>query len=142
MISLMKSIVVDAPVDRVFTYVTDPTTMAEWLVSMIETRNVIGTGEGQQYEWTYKMVGFHLRGQSTVVEHAPNEVSVHQSIGAIDSNWTLAVAPHEEGSTLTVEVEYSIPVPVLGKLAERIAAKRDARDLEQSLTNVQEMLAR
>jgi uncharacterized protein YndB with AHSA1/START domain len=142
MISLTKTVLVDAPADRVFAYVTEPTTMAEWLVSMVETRDVIGAGEGQQYEWTYKMVGLHLRGQTTVVEHVPNELSVHQSIGAIGSTWTFGIEPHEEGSSLTVEVEYSIPVPVLGKLAERIAEKRNARELEQSLTNVQEMLAR
>ena len=140
MVSLTKSVVVNAPADKVFAYVTEPTTMAEWLVSMVEARDVIGSGEGQQYEWTYKMAGLQLRGQSTVVEHVPNEVSVHQSIGSIDSSWTLGVEPHGEGTTLTVEVEYTIPIPVLGKMAERFLLQRDARDLEQSLTNVKEML--
>ena len=140
MVSLTKSVVVNAPADKVFAYVTEPTTMAEWLVSMVEARDVIGSGEGQQYEWTYKMVGLQLRGQSTVVEHVPNEISVHQSIGSIGSSWTLGVEPHGEGTSLTVEVEYSIPIPVLGKMAERFRLQRDARDLEQSLTNVKEML--
>jgi len=140
MVSLTKSVVVNAPADKVFAYVTEPTTMAEWLVSMVEARDVIGSGEGQQYEWTYKMVGLQLRGQCTVVEHVPNEISVHQSIGSIDSSWTLGVEPHGEGTTLTVEVEYTIPIPVLGKMAERFLLQRDARDLEQSLTNVKEML--
>lgn len=140
MVSLTKSVVVNAPADKVFAYVTEPTKMAEWLVSMVEARDVIGSGEGQQYEWTYKMVGLQLRGQSTVVEHVPNEVSVHQSIGSIDSSWTLGVEPHGAGTTLTVEVEYNIPVPVLGRMAERFLLKRDARDLEQSLANAKELL--
>jgi uncharacterized membrane protein len=132
--------VVNAPADKVFANVAEPATMPEWLQAMIEVRNVIGTGEGQQYEWTYKMVGLQLRGQCTVVEHVPNELSVHQSIGSIDSSWSLGVEPNGAGATFTVEVEYHIPVPVLGRMAERFLLKRDARDLEQSLTNVKELL--
>ncbi|MBW1754889.1 MAG: hypothetical protein JRJ80_01825 [Deltaproteobacteria bacterium] len=58
----------------------------------------------------------------------------------IGSTWTFNIEPHEEGTSLTIEVEYSIPIPVLGKIAEHIAVRRDARDLETSLTNVKEML--
>jgi carbon monoxide dehydrogenase subunit G len=135
-----KKVVVDAPLERVFAYVNEPSTMAEWLPGMVEVREVIGTGLGQQYEWTYKMAGLLLRGQSTVVELVANERAVHQSIGTIGSTWTYTVEPRDEGTALTVEVEYTVPVPVLGKLVERVAVRHDARDLETALVNVKEML--
>jgi len=141
MVSVRKSVVISAPPDRVFDYVTEPSTMAEWLTKMVEVRDVVGTGEGQQYEWTYKYAGLLLRGQSVVVQHVPNRLAVSQSIGMIGSTWTFRVEPHEEGSTLTIEVEYSVPIPVLGKIAEHVAVRLDARDLETSLSNVQDMLA-
>ena len=141
MVSVRKSVVISAPPDRVFDYVTEPSTMAEWLTKMVEVRDIVGTGEGQQYEWTYKYTGLLLRGQSVVVQHVPNRLAVSQSIGMIGSTWTFRVEPHEEGSTLTIEVEYSVPIPVLGKIAEHVAVRLDARDLETSLTNVQDMLA-
>jgi len=141
MVSVRKSVVISAPPDRVFDYVTEPSTMAEWLTKMVEVRDIVGTGEGQQYEWTYKYAGLLLRGQSVVVQHVPNRLAVSQSIGMIGSTWTFRVEPHEEGSTLTIEVEYSVPIPVLGKIAEHVAVRLDARDLETSLTNVQDMLA-
>jgi uncharacterized protein YndB with AHSA1/START domain len=141
MVTLRKSIVISAPQDRVFDYVTEPSTMAEWLTKMVEVRDIVGTGEGQQYEWTYKYAGLLLRGQSVVVQHVPNRLAVSQSIGMIGSTWTFRVEPHEEGSTLTIEVEYSVPIPVLGKIAEHVAVRLDARDLETSLSNVQDMLA-
>lgn len=137
---LKHSVVVAAPVDRVFGYVADPKTMVEWLPSMMEIRDVIGTGAGQQYGWTYKYVGLLLNGQSTVVEHVPNEMSVHQTIGTINSVWTFTVEPHDDGTSLTLEVEYNIPIPVLGKLAERVVVRRDARALDFALTNVKELL--
>ena len=141
MVTLRKSIVISAPQDRVFDYVTEPSTMAEWLTKMVEVRDIVGAGEGQQYEWTYKYAGLLLRGQSVVVQHVPNRLAVSQSIGMIGSTWTFRVEPHEEGSTLTIEVEYSVPIPVLGKIAEHVAVRLDARDLETSLSNVQDMLA-
>jgi len=141
MVSVRKSVVISAPPDRVFEYVTEPSTMAEWLTKMVEVRDIVGAGEGQQYEWTYKYAGLLLRGQSVVVQHVPNRLAVSQSIGMIGSTWTFRVEPHEEGSTLTIEVEYSVPIPVLGKIAEHVAVRLDARDLETSLSNVQDMLA-
>jgi hypothetical protein len=107
---------------------------------MVETRNVIGSGEGQQYEWTYKMAGLLLRGQTTVVEYEPNTRVVHQSIGTVSSTWTTTLAPHDGWTDVTMEVEYTVPIPVLGKLAEQLAIRRDARDLEIALTNVKEAL--
>ena len=140
MVCLKKSVVIDAPTDRVFAYVTEPATMSEWLPSMVEVQGIIGTGAGQQYTWTYKYGGLLLRGQSTVVECVPNELSVTQSIGTISSVWTIRVEPHEEGTTLTIQIDYDIPTPVLRKLAERGVVRRDTRTLELALTNVKEML--
>jgi hypothetical protein len=58
----------------------------------------------------------------------------------ISSTFRYAVESHEEGTTLTLEVEYSVPIPVLGKIAERIALGRNARDFEIALENVKETL--
>jgi len=138
--SWKNTIVIHAPPDRVFAYVDDPMNLVDWLPGMVEIRNVIGTGAGQQQEWTYKMAGLLLRGQATVVEYVPNQSSVHQTIGTINSDFRYAVEPHEEGTTLTLEVEYSVPMPVLGRLAEHIALRRNAREFELGLHNVKETL--
>ena len=141
MVVLKKSVVIRAPADEVFAYASEPRTFAEWLPNFVEARDVVGTGAGQQYGWTYKYVGLLLRGQCTVVEYVPNELAVHQSIGTISSVWTIRVEPHEVGTTLTIEVEYTIPIPVLGKVAEQFTVRRDARTLEWALTNIEEMFA-
>ena len=59
--SWKNSIVIHAPADDVFAYVDEPMRLAEWLPSIVEVRNVIGTGAGQQFEWTAKMAGLLLR---------------------------------------------------------------------------------
>jgi len=138
--SWKNSIVIHAPPERVFAYVDEPATLAEWLPSIVEVRNVIGTGAGQQFEWTAKMAGLLLHGQSTVVEHVRNECGVHQSIGMVNSTFGYFVRSHDEGTELTLEIEYSVPIPVLGRLAEHVLIRRNAREFDLALTNVKEML--
>jgi uncharacterized membrane protein len=134
------SIVIEAPVEEVFRYVNDPNSMPEWLVGMVETRNPVGSGEGLQYEWTYKMIGLQLRGQNVVVDYIHNECATHQGIGMIQSLWTNRVEAHESETRLTMEVEYTLPILVLGKLAEHLTARRNEREIELSLMNLKETL--
>jgi len=108
--------------------------LVEWLPGMVEIRNVTGSGVGQQQDWTYKMAGLLLRGQAVVVEHVPNHGAVHQTIGMIHSNFAYSVEPL--GASL--DIEYSVPIPVLGKLAEHIALRRNAREFTLALENVKE----
>ena len=99
------SIVVNAPVSEVFAYANAPATMPDWMTALVEVRNVIGSGAGQQWEWTYKMAGVHVRGQSVIVDYILNECATHQGIGMLSVNWTTNVAPHDGGTKLTVKLE-------------------------------------
>jgi uncharacterized protein YndB with AHSA1/START domain len=140
MMTVTRSVVINTPQESVFAYVTDPSRMPEWLPSLMETDGIVGSGEGQQYEWTYKLAGILFHGEAVVVEHVLNELSVHQSIGAIHSTWTFRVEPERDATRLTLEIVYEVPLPVLGKLAERVIATRDARAIETALANAKEAL--
>ena len=140
MASWKDSILIHAPPQDVFAYVDDPRELPTWLPGMIEVRNVIGTGLGQQYEYTYKMGGLQLRGTNIVIEYVPNERGLHQVIGMISALWDYSVEPHPEGTLLNIEVEYSVPIPVLGRLAERLAIKQNAASFELALINVKDVM--
>ena len=140
MASWKDSIVVQASTDRVFAYVDEPMNLPVWLPSIVAVHDVIGTGAGQQFEWTSKMAGLLLHGQSTVVEHVPNKCGVHQTIGMVRSTFGYAVEPHEKGTRLTLKVEYGIPVPVVGRLAEHVLLRRNVRELEVGLATIKEVL--
>ncbi len=140
MISYQNSIVINAPLRTAFAYVNDLNTMPDWLAGLVEVRNVIGAGMGQQCDFTFKMVGIQLRGSAVIVDCVPDERCTHQSIGMLSADWTNIVEPHEDGTKLTIEVEYTLPGAVLGKLAEHLTIRRMKRDLQSSLLNVKEML--
>ena len=138
--SYENSIAIDAGLSDVFAYVNEPKKFPDWVHGMIDVRNVIGSGEGQQYEWTFKMVGMQFRGQSVAVNYIPDECAAYQSIGMIESIWTNIVEPLDRETKLIIKVEYSIPTPVLGKLAEAIMLRRNRRGLDATLLNAKEVL--
>ena len=107
---------------------------------MVEAHDIIGSGEGQQYEWTYKMVGILFRGQTVVVEYEPDELSVFQSIGAVNSTWSIRVEPEGEDTRFTIGIEYEVPLPMLGQLAERLIVRRAPRNLGVALANVKDIM--
>jgi carbon monoxide dehydrogenase subunit G len=131
---------IHASADKVFAYLDEPMNLVEWMVGMVEVRNVIGTGAGQQYDGSYKMGGIVLHGQATIIEHALNDYAVHQTIGAISSTWGFRLEPSEHGTQITIDVEYSIPIPIIGKLAERIVRSRNEREFRLSIENLKELL--
>jgi uncharacterized membrane protein len=140
MSTIQTSTNINAPVEKVFAYATDPTNLPEWMTNLSEVTDVTGSGVGQHYHWKFRMAGVPLRGESTVSEHVPNERRVLDSKGGATSTWTLTFAPHEDGTTLNLNVDYTIPVPVLGKLAEKLVLKRNQRDADMWMENLRETM--
>lgn len=135
-----RSISIQAPVSRVFDYLADPRNHTEWLPSLLETSDIIGSGKGQRHKWKYKMDGVPLSGQSTVVEFVPNERQVIDSRGPSDSTWTFELASEGNTTTLDLTIDYTIPLPVLGKLAEKLVLKRNEREIDLAMENIRERM--
>ncbi len=131
---------INAPVDKVFAYVTDPTNLAEWMVGITEIKDVTGSGVGARHHWTYKMVGVPLHGESTISEFIPNERWVTDSKGGATSIFKFNFAPHEGGTKLDVVIDYTIPIPVLGNLAEKLVLKRNQKDMDVSMDNLKDIM--
>jgi uncharacterized membrane protein len=140
MAKVERSITINAPVEKVFDYLDDPMTQLEWVPSSIEVNDVSGSGVGKHFKWKYKMVGILLKGETTVTEHIPNERIVTQSKGGATSTWTLNFESRDGGTMLELTIEYTIPIPVLGKLAEKIVLKRNEREADLAMANIKEKM--
>lgn len=138
--TITNSINISAPVEKVFTYVTDPMNAPEWFVGMMEVSHVTGSGVGKHYHWKYSMIGIPLHGEGTIVEYLPNERMVIEGKGGVTSRITYSFESREGGTKLDAETEYTIPVPVLGKLAEKLVLKRNRRESDMSMENIKERL--
>jgi uncharacterized membrane protein len=138
MAKVERSITINAPAEKLFDYIDDPMNQLEWLPSIMEITDVSGSGIGQQHRWTYKMAGVLLKGETKITEHIPNERIVSQSKGGVTSTWIFNFKTHEGGTMMELDIEYTIPIPVIGKLAEKIVLKRNEREADLAMVNIKE----
>lgn len=141
MAKLESSVTINAPMEKVFEYGSKPENLPEFWPSMIEIKNIkeLPNG-GYSYDFVYKMAGMRLTGSSEDTEFVPNERIVSISAGGIESTFTWTYEPEGGGTKVTALVEYKIPLPLLGKVAEAFIVKMNENESETILANLKARL--
>lgn len=140
MITIKKNIIVNTSVGNVYKYITDHSNEPEWLPGMVEVKDVTGSDVGDQFKWKYKMAGVILEGETEITELTPNKKMVTVSKGGAKSTFTFNLEPSDNGTLLDLTIDYTIPIPVLGKLAEKVAWGRNDREANLAMENIKEKL--
>ncbi len=141
MAKITRDILINAPVDKVFRYHSDPTHQPEYWPSMLDVKSIKELpGGGKKWKWVYKMAGIRLRGSTETTEFIENERIVTKTTGGVESTFTYQYKPEGEGTRLSLEVDYKVPVPVLGKLAEGLIIKANEREADTVLANLKDRL--
>jgi uncharacterized membrane protein len=86
--------------------------------------------------WVYKMAGIRFEGTSEGVECVANQRIVSKTKGGVESTQTWMFQPEGDETKVTLEIEYTIPIPLLGKLAEAIIVKMNEHEGEVILANL------
>ena len=137
MAKLEKTITINAPVEKVFSYIDGGTNLPEIWPSLVEVKDVQRLPNGGHSDrFVYKMAGIRLEGTSEDVEYIPNQRIVTKTTGGAESTQTWLFQPEAGGTKVTFKVEYTVPIPVLGKLAEAIIVKMNDREGDLILANL------
>ena len=134
------SITINAPIEKVFAYLDDPAHGMDFIPSITDIRDITGQGVGQKWSWTYKMMGLPLKGEAEVTEYIRNKRCVVKTTGGILSTWTLAFKASAGRIRLKLVVEYTIPVPVIGKVSEGLVLRLNQREAEFAIANLKARL--
>jgi uncharacterized membrane protein len=134
------NIKINVPVEKVFGLVTAVEKLPEWMPLLMEVHDIKGKGAGTTYKWSYKFMGIKFQGFNEVLEEVPNTKVVTKSKAGIDSLWTWNFKPDGGGTKVDLLVEYTIPVPVLGKFAETFVVKQGVRDITHALETLKNVL--
>jgi uncharacterized protein YndB with AHSA1/START domain len=139
--TIEKSIVIDAPVEKVFSYVEEPSNIPEYWPSVVEIKEVeeLPNG-GARVTMVYKMAGVRLDIESECTEFVPNERTVYESEGGVSSTITWTYEPHDGGTKVTMRNDYTVRLPVLRKLAESFLTQVNENEAEAVLANVKARL--
>ena len=131
------TITINAPVEDVFSCIDEPSNLPEIWPGMVEAKDVqrLPNG-GNSFRWVYKMAGMRFEGTSEDTEYVVNQRVVSKTKGGIESTVTWTLQPEASGTKVTFEAEYSVPIPLLGKLAEAFIVKQNEREAELLLANL------
>jgi uncharacterized protein YndB with AHSA1/START domain len=132
-----KTISINAPVEKVFAYVDDPTNLLEIWPSLVDVKDVerLPSG-GSKFRWTYKMAGVRIEGVAEAVEYIINRRIVSESEGGVSSTIIWAFEPEDGGTKVTNVVDYTVHLPVLRKLAESFLVRVNENEGEVLLANL------
>ncbi|MFC1922805.1 SRPBCC family protein [Chloroflexota bacterium] len=132
-----KTININAPVEKIYSYIQVPNNLLEIWPSMIEVKDIqpLPNG-GNKYGWVYKMAGMRFEGLSEDTEIVTNQRAVSKTEGGIDSEITWEFQQVEEGTNVSLKAEYTVPIPLIGKLAEAAIVKLNDNEGDAILANL------
>lgn len=137
MVKLEKMITIKAPIEKIFEYINIPTNLPEIWPSMVEAKEVkrLPNG-GNSFRWVYKMAGMRFEGTSEDTEVVANQRLVSKTMGGIESSITWSLQTKDGDTTVTFGAEYTVPIPLIGKLAEAFIVKQNEHEAEILLANL------
>jgi len=141
MAKVERSITINAPVEKVFGYIGEPTNLPEIWPSIVEIKDVqpLPSG-GHSYRTEYKMAGMRFESTGEDTEWVANQRIVSKNSNGLEATVTWVFQPEAGGTKLTFEVEYTVPIPLLSKLAEAFIVKVNEREAELLLANLKDRL--
>lgn len=139
--SIEKSIRINAPTSKVYEFVTNPTNLPEIWSSMIEVSNVVRNPDGtHHFDFVYKMAGFRFNAHAATTRVTKDKyVEVETKAGVISTfKWSYEGA---NGLTeLKLHVDYEVPIPLVGKVAESFLVRLNERECEHLLASLKDRM--
>jgi len=133
------SIKINAPVQKVFDFLTNPNNIPLVLPGLIENTNIpqLPLKAGDKFDFKYKMIGVVVEGV-TVVDKIESPASYHFSTSAgLVSHWREQFSPEGDATKIILEVDYDTPKSVTDKIIIGVARKFNLKEAERYLQNIQ-----
>lgn len=127
--TIKEKIIINAPLEKVFGFMTTPDNWTEYVTSLTSVTDFSSAGlePGTTFAWEYRMLGVKLSGTGTVTDNAKNSVFGMKMAGAVPMSEYYTFAPSGDDTVLSVEITYELP----GKVLEKIANSRIVEKLNQ-----------
>ena len=138
MLRIDREVTIEAPIELVFDYVSDPSNLSEFWPSLMEIKDVQSLPNGgYSARWVYKMVGMRFEGTGEYTKMVPNQFFVIETKGGISSIIAWTFRSWENMTRVTLTIEYKVPLRLLRKLAEVIIAKMNGQEADLIMANLQ-----
>ncbi|MDQ4488785.1 SRPBCC family protein [Sinomonas sp. ASV486] len=138
--SLVRSVTINAPVEKVFAFLSDPT---DWMLafpseSEVTDLDIKPGGVGTSAKWTAKIFGVNMSVTHEYREVIPNQRIVSKaSAGPVV---TFALEPVEGGTALTVDEDIDVQTPLVRVPLHALLVKWTEGDIEAMVANVKSLV--
>ncbi|HEX6129293.1 MAG TPA: SRPBCC family protein [Candidatus Limnocylindria bacterium] len=113
---IREEIRIEAPVDQVWTFLCDTSRWHDWMPRG-EFSDFSGPYDqvGTTYAWKMKMMGFEMKGTTTVLEVQPLKL-IHDHTDEAHQDTYFRLEPEGDATRVIVETEYEMPGIIPGFL--------------------------
>ena len=136
MATLTRSVMIDAPVDKVFEVALDISRLWRAKDVALAEIDIKPEGVGTSARLYTHVLGFHLEGGLEYTEVVPNERIVAQVHFLVERpTWTFTFETVGAGTEMTAQGEWESRLPVVGGPVEKMMAKEHEPFLEGMLAD-------
>jgi len=125
MTRIEHSVIIQAPVEQVFSYVADYQKWSEWFegVSDFRATTSISQGNGARYAYKARMMGVSAGLETEVNDFQLNRGWKGVATKGMPHRTQWIFEPVSEGTKCTYILEYDMPIPLLGSLLDSLFMK-------------------
>jgi len=140
--TITKKIIINSPVSNVFSFVTDPPNWTKYVTSLIDVKDISSDKleKGTTFRWTYRMLGINFQGKGHITEHTKNKRFGMKMEGSFPITETYTFEKKENGTELSIEIQYEIPNKLIGLVANKgIIEKINKKEADSVLNKIKLM---
>lgn len=137
-----KKLQINAPIDRLFQFLTDPSKIPLVLPGLIENKNIpkLPLKMGSKFNYKYQMYGTILEGLWTVTEINSPDTYKAKTDGDAASAWSYKLIKKGSGTLVDIRIEYEVPKSVLSKIKVNIIKSINEKEVDHYLHNLKTVL--
>ena len=120
MAKIIKSVHIKSDPHKVIDYISDVQHHPAFISALKWVDNLSGDPKSNKtsWDWSFVMSGVELRGKAETVVYEAGKIYSFKTSGT-NSTFIYRVEPEDDGTLLTIEVEYELPESVLSKIADK-----------------------
>ena len=145
MTRIEDSVIIEAPVDAVFGYVSDWRRWSDWFdgLSGVRPTSEVTRGSGARYRYSVRVMGFPAMVETEVRDFVEGRSWTGVGTGGLPHRTHWLFEAQDQSTRFTYTLEYRVPVPLLGAALDALVVRREWRGiLRRSLSNVREHFLR
>ena len=141
MTRIERTVVIQAPVERVFSYTADHQKWAEWFESVSDVKATTGVtqGNGARYAYRVRVMTVSARVETEIHDYVQNRGWTGLSTRGLPHRTRWIFEPIGSATRFTYIVEGHLPIPLIGSLCDSLFLQPQWEKIVQhSLNNLKQ----